>query len=79
MKKFLKVFYKFNKYLSFVLAVLSLIIFGGAAFNIPFIINPVTAIQEWSTFGLFDGSTDLMLLTIASCLGFFINQYIHSP
>ena len=77
MRKFLKIYFRFNMILSLLLMAYCIFAFIGTLFNIPFVVNVIAEVQSFAGFGLLNllsGSTQIML---ASCVGYFTNQYFY--
>jgi len=75
MRKFLKIYFRFNMIFSLLLLIYTAIVFLATAFNIEPLLNIVQSIQDFTTFNIMNLS--LTYLPIITLFGFFVNQYFN--
>lgn len=77
MKRFLKLFFKFNIFLSLFLMTYSLVAFLASALGISFLFEVIADIQLYTSFNLLQPISEPLYLALVSFFGFFINQYFY--
>ncbi len=77
MRKFLKIYFKFNIFLNLILMLYSAIAFIAAGLGIDFLMHFVIQIQSFATFELVEWISHPIYIAAAAFFGFFINQYFY--
>ena len=78
MRKFLKIYFKINIFVSLLLMMYSCFAFIASAFNIAFMTHYTNIIQSVFTFGLSSFINGNLYIVIVSLFCFFINQYFYN-
>ncbi|MBE5734849.1 MAG: hypothetical protein E7361_00125 [Clostridiales bacterium] len=77
MRKFLKIYFKFNIFLNLVLIIYAALAFIASAVGLDFVMHYINLIQDFATFGMAEWITHPIYVSGASLFAFFINQYFH--
>ena len=77
MRKFLKICYKLNIFISLLLMIYSALTFIASTLNIEFLLHYVVVVQDFATLGIAEWMSEPLYICSASFFCFFINQYFY--